>query len=347
MTTQLAQHRRDSLMRLVIAAIVLAAIAFVTVSIDARSSRQDVAQGLVAPRLAAELPRAQRIIVTSHDASYRIEKTERGWAMRDRGDYPVNAARLAQLTEGLTSLAYVRRMTSEAALHARLGVDDPRQGGRGVLLQIEDGQGALLVNLILGVETRGLYVRKPDENQVWAVRGDLPPLRDAAAWLDLKPLALDPAQIARAEIQPSEGRPYTLDRESRETQDFAIVLPARLAPITPASVTAAATKLTQFAPADVQPAPAIQGAPRAHLRLHTFDGVLIDAEIIDVDARSWVKITAQAERPEAAQAAAAINNASAGWAYALTTTDRDALTPPLPSLLPAPAAPPPTAPPAP
>ena len=33
-------------------------------------------------------------------------RSETVWAMRDRGDYPVLAARLAQLTEGLESLRY-------------------------------------------------------------------------------------------------------------------------------------------------------------------------------------------------------------------------------------------------
>lgn len=351
MTNALAERRRGRVVRYGLIAGLMAAVAFVTVSIDARSARPDIAQGLAVPGLEREITRAQRILVTSTDASYRIERTERGWVMRDRGDYPVSAARLEQLTNGLARLAFTRRMTSDQGRHARLGVDDPRQGGRGVLVQIEDGQGALLANLILGVETRGLYVRKPDENQVWAARGELPPLRDPATWLDLTPLTLDAAQIARAEIVPTIGRPYVLERESRETRDFVIVAPARLAPLTLQSVTQTAERLAHLSPVDVQPAPAIQGTPRARVRLRTFTGVLIDAEIIDVDQKSWVKITATAENPEAEPAAAEINNASAGWAYALSPAEAEALTAPLTTLLPQPAgapepsAPPPAAPP--
>lgn len=342
MTTLKRERRRARAVTLAVIAAVMSAIAFVTVSIDVRASRPEQAQGPVIPNLQASLERARRIVVTTPDGAYRIEKTDEGWSMRDRGDYPVNAARLDLLTKALSDLAFTRRMTSDPQRHARLGVGDPREGGRGVLVQIEDGQGAFLANIILGVETQGLYVRRPGENQVWAARGELPPLRDAAAWLDLRPLAIEAAQLARVEIVPAEGRPYILERESRETNDFAIVAPARLAPIAPSVVTAAAEKLTSVSPVDVQPAPAIQGQPRARIRAHTFTGVLIDGELIESDGKTWLKLTAQPENPEAEQASLAINNASAGWAYALSPADVQALAPPLSALLPAPPAPPPS-----
>lgn len=343
MTTERAERRRRRLFTLAAVAAGLAAVAFVSVSLDVRSAQPNVAQGAAVPGLNDTIARAQRITVTSAEATYRIEKTDRGWTMRDRGDYPVDAARLAQFTEGLANLQITRRMTANTARFARLGVDDPTQGGRGVLVQIEDGQGARLVNLILGVETQGLYVRRPDESQVFAARGELPPLRNPAAWLNLRPLAVESANVARVEIVPNEGRPYILERErTGETADFAIVAPARLAAISPSAVTATAEKVLDLAPLDVQTAAAIQGAPAERLRLHTFDGVLIDAELIVIEGRVWLKLTAQAERPEAEAAALAVNNASAGWAYQLSPQDAEALAPPLTALLPAPpAAPPP------
>lgn len=344
MTTERAERRRRRLFTLAAVAAGLAAVAFVTVSLDVRSAQPNVAQGAAVPGLTNTIARAQRITVTSAEATYRIEKTDRGWAMRDRGDYPVDAARLAQLTEGLANLQITRRMTANADRFARLGVDDPAQGGRGVLVQIEDAQGARLVNLILGVETQGLYVRRPDESQVFAARGELPPLRNPAAWLSLTPLSIEAANLARVEIVPNEGRPYILERErTGEATDFAIVAPARLAPIAPSAVTSTAEKVLNLSPLDVQTAAAIQGAAQERLRLHTFDGVLIDAELIVVEGRVWLKMSAQAERPDAEAAALAVNNASAGWAYQLSPQDAEALAPPLTALLPAPPAPPPSA----
>lgn len=333
MSTELAERRKGWAMQLALLAAGLAATAFVTLAIDARSSRPESAAGPVVAGLADTIAGAQRITVTSADATYRIEKTSRGWAMRDRGDYPVLAGRLAQLTEGLESLHYVRRMTSDAAKHERLGVVDPREGGRGVLVQIEDGRGAFLVNLILGIETGGLYVRRPDQDQTWAASGDLPPLRDIAAWLDLQPVAIAPEAIARVEITPSAGPAYILARPTPDAADFAIVSPAAQA-LAASSVTATAERIAGLSPIDVQPAPAIQGEPRARLRVVTVDGIAIEGELIESDGKIWLKLVARADAPEQQAAALAINDRAAGWAYALSPMEAGVLVPPLSQFLP-------------
>jgi len=340
MSTDLAERRKGRALTLYLIAGGLAAVAAVTVAIEARSLRPDLASGPVVPRLEETIAGAQRIVVTSSEATYRIERTQRGWAMRDRGDYPVRAARLAQLTEGLQALRFTRRMTNDASKHERLGVGDPRQGGRGVLVQVEDGQGALLVNLILGVEPTGLYVRRPDGDQTWAAEGELPPLRDVASWLDLQPIEMNPERLARVEVAPAIGRAYVLARDSAD-QDWRIASPP-LAALAQTSVGAAAERITQLSPTDVQPAPAIQGDAIARVRATTFDGLTIDAEIIPSDGHNWLKLVARAgaeqTTPELESAALAINDRVAGWAYALSDLDLEGFAPPLADLIPGAAA---------
>lgn len=338
MTTELAERRKRGVLTLFLAAGALIAVAAVTVAIETRATRPDAMSGPVVPGLSETIAGAQRITVQSAEATYRIERTQRGWAMRDRGDYPVLSSRLAQLTQGLEGLRYTRRMTSDASKHERLGVTDPREGGRGVLVQVEDGRGALLVNLILGVETSGLYVRRPDQEQTWAAEGELPPLRDVASWLELRPLSMSPDNLARVEVMPREGRAYILGRDSAE-MPWRIVSPA-LASLAQSTVTATAERITQLSPLDVQPAPAVQGPPIARVRATTFDGVLVDAELIQTDGRTWIKLVARAAAPagEAAtpQEAAAleINNRSSAWAYALSDLEVEALAAPLSRLVP-------------
>ncbi len=336
MSTDLAERRKRRLLTLWLMAAALAAIAAVTIGIEFRAARPDLAAGPVLPGLAENIRDGQRIIITSAEASYRIERAQRGeqsvWVMRDRDDYPVLASRLSQLTEGLQSLRYTRRMTSDPAKHERLGVGDPREGGRGVLVQIEDSRGALLVNLILGVETSGLYVRRPDSDQTWAAEGDLPPLRNVAAWLQLTPLDMPADRLARVEIMPREGRAYILARDSAQ-MPWRIVAPA-LSALAQSSVTAAAEHITQLTPVDVRTAPAIQGAPFARVRATTFDGITLDAELIESDGRPWLKLVARAEAAEQEPAALEINNRAAAWAYALDDVDVESLAPPLGRLIP-------------
>jgi len=333
MTSGLAERRRARSLTYFLIAGALVVTAAVTLAIESRGLNPNgAASGPVVPNLDESIGGAQRILIQSAEATYRIERTQQGWAMRDRDDYPVLSSRLAQLTEGLENLRFQRRMTSDASKHERLGVTDPRQGGRGILVQVEDGRGALLVNLILGVETSGTYVRRPDDNQTWSVEGELPPLRDVASWMDLQPVNISADRLARVEIMPAEGRAYILGRESAE-QPWRIAAPA-LAPLAQSTVTAAAERLTQLAPVDVRTAPAIQGAPRARVRAITFDGVIIDAELIPSDNRLWVKLVARASAPEQEPAALEINNRSAAWAYALSELEAEALAPPLSRLIP-------------
>lgn len=340
MTTQLAERRKGRALYLALAAAALVAVAAITLAIEGRSMRPDLAAGPVVPGLEETISGAERITITSAEASYRIERIERGeqrvWVMRDRGDFPVTAQRLGQLTEALEQMRFTRRMTSDASKHERLGVTDPREGGRGILVQIEDGRGALLVNLILGVETSGLYVRRPDGDQTWAARESedaaLPPLRDVASWLELRPLPIDPARLARVEIMPAQGRAYILAREA-PGQPWRIVAPA-LATLAQTSVDAAATGLTQVTPVDVQLAPAIQGAAVARVRATLFDGVLIDAELIPTEGRTWLKLAARADSPELQAAALEINNQAADWAFALSELEAQSVAPPLAALIP-------------
>lgn len=340
MTTALAERRKGRALTLFLIAGGLIALAAITLGIEYRGSRPDLASGPVIPRLEETIRDGQRIIVTSSEASYRIERIEQGgqtvWVMRDRGDYPVLGSRLAQLTEGLEGLRYTRRMTSDPTKHARLGVDDPRQGGRGVLVQIEDAQGALLVNLILGVEPSGMYVRQPDDDQAWAARGELPPLRNVSTWLDLQPLQMQPERLARVEITPRVGRAYILGRDTPQ-DGWRMVQPA-LSVLAQSSVMTTAERITQLQPVDVQPAPAVQGPAVARVRAVTFDGVLIDAEVVDADGRPWLKLVARSASatptPEQDAAALEISNRVAAWAYALNPAEVDALAPPLNALIP-------------
>ncbi len=336
MSNDLAQRRKRKALTYFLIAGALTAVTAVTLGIEYRASRPDAVSGLVIPNLAESITAGQRIVIVSDEASYRIERAQQGddavWVMRDRGDYPVLASRLNQLTEGLQTLRYTRRMTNDASKHERLGVGDPRQGGRGVLVQIEDSRGALLVNVILGVEPGALYVRRPDEEQTWAAEGDLPPLRDIASWLDLRPIELEPEALARVEVMPAEGRAYILARDAAG-EPWRIAAPA-LAPLSQSVVRATAERLATLEPRDVQPAPAIQGPVRARIRAATFDGVLIDAEIIEADQRLWVKLVARAGAPEQEQMALTLNNRAAPWAYGLSDLDAQQLAPTLAALLP-------------
>jgi len=348
MTTALRARRAAIAWRFVAAAAALVALAFMVVSITANALRAGSADGPVAPELTdARLEQIRRISVRSSDGVFTIERlSDTGaWVMRERGDYPVRPEQLAALAEGLQSLRYERRMTNDPDKLDRIGLGDPDTGGRGMLLQMEDAAGALVVDLVLGVasETGGTYARRNGQDQAWAVAGDLPDLREPAAWLALAPLAITAEEIVRADIAPAEGRAYGLVRRIPEEgaeqapTGFAFAPPlAGVQASAGVSLDDIAARLTELEPIDVAPAGSIQGQPRARITLFTSANIAVDAQVVPSGEELWLKLAARATvaTPEAEAAAASVNQTGGAWAYRLTNDAAGALAPVYDTLLP-------------
>ena len=62
--------------------------------------------------------------------------------------------------------------------------------------------------------------------------------------------------------------------------------------------------------------------------------VIVDAEIIPVEDRPWLKLVARAATPEQEPAALALNERAAAWAFQLSQFDAESLTPPLAKMTP-------------
>lgn len=349
MTTELATARGRRAGWIVGLAVALAALAGITVGIQSRSRDAQAATGLVLPSFSQKAKDASRIVIISKDARYEILRTDKGWALKDRGNYPVRRERLGQFTRGLESLAFLRPMTRDPERHDRLGLGDPTKGGSGVLVQVEDARGARFADLIIGAEPGGaLFLRKPEQNQTWQVRGDLPSLNDPAEWLDLVPFELDRARIKSADLQFAIGGAYGITRAA-DTDSFALAPPNQGRPVVaPASISAAASGIARLQPIDVRQAAAIGGAPAARVFTRTFDGLLIEADLFaEPNEKFWVKLIARAEDPAREAEAAQINARAAPWAYGLRRDDYEDLAPPLSRLLLQPTPPATTAPPTP
>jgi hypothetical protein len=333
MTTDLAKARTRRASLVWVGAAIVSAAAAVTMGIDTRS-RANESRGLVLPDFVQRADNANKITIVSKDARYEIVDTPRGWALRDRGNFPVRRERLAQFTEGLKSLEFVRPMTRDPDKHERLGLGDPALGGAGVLVEVEGASGARLVEVIIGGQPGGaLYARLPSDPQTWEVKGDLPPLRDPALWLDLVPYAIDETRVRTVEIYPEVGPGYFIARDD-EASRFTLQRPFAGLPIVAAlGLGPTGVGLAEVRPIDVQVAAALPGPPRARARMTTADGLMIDAEFY-VDGRGWhwVKLIARSEDLARAEEVATINAEAAPWAYRITERDYRTLAPTLPQL---------------
>lgn len=329
MTNPLFEERRRQAALAVALAVVAAIGAWLVVGMQSDRLRNVKGGGLAAPAFAADQSAAQVIVIASTDGGYRIARGAKGWAMADRGEFPIRRERLAAFTETLAKLNLDRPLTRDPKKHARLGVDDPGQGGRGVSVQVQDLKGGLIADLIVGAAADGrTYVRRVGDDQVWAANVNLPDLRRPSAWLDLAPFELAADRIGRVDIAPASGVGYSLVRN--EVGGFALARPLTDKPLTgnhtPDDVAAA---LNRLRPVDVAPAPTVAGAPAARAVLRTFDGLVIEAELHQHKGQPWLKLGARGENEAALGEAAALNLKIGPWAYELDPTQAAVIAPPL------------------
>lgn len=293
----------------------------------------------VLPGLAANAGKVNLVMVTTSEETYHLARNPTGWVLAEKGSFPVDAERIAELTRALTAIKYARPMTRDDKKFDRIGLGDPTKGGTGALIEVGDGSGNSFAKMIVGYRDGHSYVRMPDDLQAWAVDGaTLPPLQRGARWLDLDVVGLAPPQILNVQVRPGKGPPYRLTPVDTSGQQFTLAPPyaARrvLASFAP---TLAATALSRFAPIDVAPANSIAtGAPLSQYIVRTRAGVAVIVQAWRSHDRGWVTIgaaTGENATAEAKAGAESINKRAVGWAFALTELDWGAYTTPLAALV--------------
>lgn len=281
----------------------------------------------VFPGFAANADKVQLVMVTTSQEVYHLVRNDDGWVLAEKGSYPVDPERIAELTRALSAIAYARPMTRDERKFDRIGLGDPSTGGTGALLVVGDGSGTSFTKMLVGYRDGRSYVRMADDLQAWAVEGAvLPPLQRGARWLDLDVVTVEPRQIADELVRPAQGPGYRLIASDETGQHFALTPPhASRRPVTDLALARAGQALARFSPVDVARADTVAtGAPLAEHITRTRSGVAVILHSWRANDRFWVTVGAAAgERatPEAIAQAQAINQRAAGWAFALTELD--------------------------
>lgn len=287
----------------------------------------------VLPAFESKVGFVSLVTVKTGEETYRIARTPRGWAMLDKGGYPVTDAKMQELTQALSSITYGQAMTRDERKFDRIGLGDPEHDGTGALLDVTDESGNSFAKLLVGYRDGRTYVRKPDDLQAWAVDGAvMPPLQRGAAWLDLDVLKVGADDILGADVRPGQGPAYRLQRGA--DGGFALAPPndrrVVVAALGPGMVAAA---LTRLSPTDVAPAGEVAiGAPLAEHITRLKSGVVVVVRAWQARGKDWVTVSAATGEGASADAVAqagAINARAAPWAYALSELDWGAFSTPL------------------
>jgi hypothetical protein len=326
-----AANRRRSIMWIAGAAGVAALLGVLSFLPPARPPVRAEVGEKVLPDFATNADKIQLIMVTTSEEAYHLvrngEAAKPEWVLAEKGSYPVDPERVAELARGLSAIAYARPMTRDERKFDRIGLGDPAAGGTGALLEAGDGSGTSFAKMLVGYRDGRSYVRMADDLQAWSVDGAvLPPLQRGARWLDLDVVDVEPNEIADVLVRPAQGPSYRLIATDPAGQQFALAPPySSRRPVTDLAFAMAGQSLARFAPVDVARADTVAtGAPLAEHVTRTRSGVAVILHAWRANDRFWVTVGAAADErasPEAVAEVQAINQRAAGWAFALAELD--------------------------
>lgn len=154
-----------------------------------------------------------------------IRRTDAGWVLAEKDDYPVDANVLREYLLKLARAKRVEAKTDNPALYYKLGVEE---------ISVKDHPGSQIeidglaqpVKLILGRNVprgAGTYARHVSEAQSWQSDADLAVEKTPANWLQRELVDLASGRVLRVSVQPATGPALQIVRaEPGGGGDFAL-----------------------------------------------------------------------------------------------------------------------------
>jgi hypothetical protein len=260
------------------------------------------------PALRERADAVAKVIVTTPEGEFTLTRAAEGWVAADRHDYPVAADKLRQLIVQLADMRLIEAKTSRPDRYPRLEVEDVADGASSRLIRLEDADGTVLAEAIVGkrrqrltgAEPSGTYLRRPGEAQSWLASGSIDLDEQVQPWLEEEIVALEGERVQRMEVSPPSGDGYAVVRDKPEAElrldglaeDEKLKEDANLNQL----IGALATVRLE----DVRPASEIDWPDERHMvRALTFDGVELTLELATLDDRHWLRVDAAAlDQPE-------------------------------------------------
>lgn len=180
--------------------------------------------GLHAPHLAEKTDAVRVVAIRTTTDTMRLVRTEDGWLVTNKANYPADAGRIRQLVLGMSRLRRLERKTSDPARHTRLELSDVDQpGSQATRIELLDAGGRSLAALLVGktedFQAAGrsrYFVRDAGDDQTWLVEGVLPPvLGEMRNWLQQDLLAgVDDGTLRTLTVTRAGASALTVGRDT-------------------------------------------------------------------------------------------------------------------------------------
>lgn len=302
-----------------VTAVMVAAAWFISVE---RAPQTDISKTPLYPGLVERINDVARLSVESARTRAVLVKDGDQWRVENRAGYPARFDAVKRTVVSIADLRVLEAKTRRPALYPRLGVEDiDAEDAASRRITLESADGEVLAALIVGHERKGsaaardtspaLYVRKAGTEQALLVEGEVPATAAPADWMDTAIVDIDSDRIRAFSIAHADGETVSVRRHSRDVKDYELeqVPPGQevrsLALLTSLGTALEQLRFDDVAAASERPLPP-DAATRATYR--TFDGLVVQARIAEIDGRHWAVFSARQD-PEALAAAEAAPDA--------------------------------------
>lgn len=314
------------------------------------------------PDLLDRVNEVARVEVVSPAESFTIAKRDDDtWGMEEKRNYPVLFETVKQAAIGIAGMRPLEAKTANPDRHDKLRVLDPRADGeakgKGTLVRLLDGEGGEVAAVIIG-KTRSIstaeregwyYVRRPEQPRTWLVAARIEANEKALRWLDATMVRIARSRIRAAATRQADGATVEISRPDTATTDFTIDnVPEGMKPIHKTVANDLGSALGYIAFDDVKGVEEIDFSGASSARFETFDGLVLDIDIVERDGKKWARFKARhapdlarldavedaqkkqmKSADEVAEEAELINRRYGVWAYNLPNYKADDLTKPM------------------
>ena len=142
--------------------------------------------GITPEAVRTDIAPLTRIEVQTIDGDYVLARSEAGWVMPGKGDFPVVPEKAEMLIRSLDQAMVIEAKTSLSERYDALGLGDPENGGFGAKLTLEPGG----TSLVFGVRGARHYMRRESNPRAHLIGQAMPPLHNAVWWIDLSETGL-------------------------------------------------------------------------------------------------------------------------------------------------------------
>lgn len=275
------------------------------------------------PDLRSHINDVTALIIRSGSETVTVAQAGDIWSVRERSNYAADIGKLRQLLLALAEARVVERKTSNPEKYHLIGVNDPADDDSESVEFTIKGDGVEQV-LILGKSTLGdyRYARASGEAQSVLIDKNPDVPGDAGGWLAQAILDISADRVQRVTIAHVDGEEIRIEKESQETGDFQVInIPDGRELSYPSVANGISGALDELSLSDVRKAPANKMTPDVLTTFRTFDGLIVEAAIIQDGESSWVSIMvsngAADGDPETDGEAERINQRVSGWQYAI------------------------------